>query len=195
MVCGVYICSVCLKQISTTSKIKIEDIQVIERPIFVNEPKKLQIPIPHFPYLITFSRAEFAHNPVRYFAILSMQRSGSGWLETLLNSHINVSSDGEIFLVLDRRRNASSVIETLDRVLNLDRFTSASKNECSAAVGFKWMLNQERIPVEEVFVQLNCNKEGLSYDEGQKRLHLFGTNKLEEKKESKVLKFLGFTNI
>jgi hypothetical protein len=24
----------------------------------------------------------------------------------------------------------------------LDWFTSASKNECSAAVGFKWMLNQ-----------------------------------------------------
>ncbi|XP_065866910.1 ATPase 9, plasma membrane-type [Euphorbia lathyris] len=50
----------------------------------------------------------------------------------------------------------------------------------------------ERIPVEEVFVQLNCSKEGLSSDEGQKRLQLFGPNKLEEKKESKVLKFLGF---
>ncbi|XP_065869236.1 uncharacterized protein [Euphorbia lathyris] len=142
MVCGVYICSVCLKQISTTSKIKIEDIQVIERPISVNQPQKLQIPIPHFPHPITFSRAECAHNPVRYFAILSMQRSGSRWLETLLNSHINVSSNGEIFSVLDGRRNASSVIETLERVYNLDWFTSASKNECSAAVVFKWMLNQ-----------------------------------------------------
>ncbi|EOA24530.1 hypothetical protein CARUB_v10017785mg [Capsella rubella] len=88
------------------------------------------------------SRDECGHNPVRYFAILSMQRSGSGWFETLLNSHNNVSSNGEIFSVLDRRKNISSIIQTLDRVYNLDWFTSASKNECSAAIGFKWMLNQ-----------------------------------------------------
>ncbi|EEF35074.1 H(\+)-transporting atpase plant/fungi plasma membrane type, putative [Ricinus communis] len=50
----------------------------------------------------------------------------------------------------------------------------------------------ERIPVEEVFQQLNCTREGLSSDEGQKRLQIFGPNKLEEKKESKFLKFLGF---
>ncbi|CAL0306448.1 unnamed protein product [Lupinus luteus] len=30
----------------------------------------------------------------------------------------------------------------MDKVYNLDWFTSASKNECTAAVGFKWMLNQ-----------------------------------------------------
>lgn len=71
-----------------------------------------------------------------------MQRSGSGWFETLLNSHINVSSNGEIFLVNQRRDNMSSIKTTLDRVYNLDWFSSASKNECSAAVGFKWMLNQ-----------------------------------------------------
>ncbi|GAV72384.1 E1-E2_ATPase domain-containing protein/Cation_ATPase_N domain-containing protein/Hydrolase domain-containing protein, partial [Cephalotus follicularis] len=50
----------------------------------------------------------------------------------------------------------------------------------------------ERIPVDEVFEQLKCTKEGLSSEEGQKRLQIFGLNKLEEKKESKVLKFLGF---
>ncbi|KAL5772791.1 hypothetical protein ACOSQ2_012715 [Xanthoceras sorbifolium] len=50
----------------------------------------------------------------------------------------------------------------------------------------------ERIPVEEVFEQLNCTKNGLSSEEGQKRLEIFGPNKLEEKKESKFLKFLGF---
>ncbi|KAL5697390.1 P-type H(+)-exporting transporter [Ranunculus cassubicifolius] len=50
----------------------------------------------------------------------------------------------------------------------------------------------ERIPVEEVFAQLNCTSEGLSSDEGAKRLQIFGLNKLEEKKESKFLKFLGF---
>ncbi|XP_022980072.1 plasma membrane ATPase 4-like isoform X1 [Cucurbita maxima] len=50
----------------------------------------------------------------------------------------------------------------------------------------------ERIPVEEVFEQLKCTREGLSSEEGRQRLQLFGPNKLEEKKESKFLKFLGF---
>lgn len=74
-----------------------------------------------------------------------MQRSGSGWFETLLNSHMNISSNGEIFGAKDRRTNASRVVEVLDQVYNLDWFSSASKNECSAAVGFKWMLNQVSI--------------------------------------------------
>ncbi|XP_008804905.1 plasma membrane ATPase-like [Phoenix dactylifera] len=50
----------------------------------------------------------------------------------------------------------------------------------------------ERIPVEEVFEQLKCTREGLSASEGENRLQIFGPNKLEEKKESKFLKFLGF---
>lgn len=89
-----------------------------------------------------YCREECACNPVPYFAILSIQRSGSGWFETLLNSHVNVSSNGEIFSVKHRRINISSIVSTMDRVYNLDWFTSASKNECSAAVGFKWMMNQ-----------------------------------------------------
>ncbi|XP_028781278.1 plasma membrane ATPase 4 [Neltuma alba] len=50
----------------------------------------------------------------------------------------------------------------------------------------------ERIPIEEVFEQLKCSREGLTSDEGANRLQVFGPNKLEEKKESKLLKFLGF---
>ncbi|KAJ8480583.1 hypothetical protein OPV22_024310 [Ensete ventricosum] len=50
----------------------------------------------------------------------------------------------------------------------------------------------ERIPIEEVFEQLKCTKEGLTSEEGANRIQIFGQNKLEEKKESKVLKFLGF---
>ncbi|KAK7265244.1 hypothetical protein RJT34_32861 [Clitoria ternatea] len=50
----------------------------------------------------------------------------------------------------------------------------------------------ERIPVEEVFQKLKCSRDGLSSDEGANRLQIFGPNKLEEKKESKILKFLGF---
>ncbi|GAA0151103.1 primary active transporter [Lithospermum erythrorhizon] len=50
----------------------------------------------------------------------------------------------------------------------------------------------ENIPVDEVFQQLKCSREGLSQAEGDNRLQIFGYNKLEEKKESKLLKFLGF---
>ncbi|KAH6779468.1 H[+]-ATPase 2 [Perilla frutescens var. hirtella] len=50
----------------------------------------------------------------------------------------------------------------------------------------------EKVPIEEVFEQLKCTREGLSTEEGANRLQIFGPNKLEEKKESKFLKFLGF---
>ncbi|KAI9192605.1 hypothetical protein LWI28_025366 [Acer negundo] len=53
-------------------------------------------------------------------------------------------------------------------------------------------IDLERIPIEEVFEQLKCSKNGLTAEEGQERLEIFGLNKLEEKKESKFLKFLGF---
>ncbi|XP_020241614.1 plasma membrane ATPase 4-like isoform X3 [Asparagus officinalis] len=50
----------------------------------------------------------------------------------------------------------------------------------------------EKVPVEEVFENLKCSREGLSSEEGEKRLQIFGYNKLEEKEESKLIKFLGF---
>lgn len=50
----------------------------------------------------------------------------------------------------------------------------------------------EHIPIEEVFVQLRCTKEGLTDEEAEARIQIFGHNKLEEKSESKILKFLGF---
>ncbi|KAJ1698496.1 hypothetical protein LUZ63_007008 [Rhynchospora breviuscula] len=50
----------------------------------------------------------------------------------------------------------------------------------------------ETIPVPEVFQQLKCSAEGLTNAEGAHRLEVFGPNKLEEKKENKFLKFLGF---
>ncbi|KAF3786077.1 Plasma membrane ATPase, partial [Nymphaea thermarum] len=50
----------------------------------------------------------------------------------------------------------------------------------------------ERIPIEEVFEQLKCTEKGLTSAEGEQRLQIFGPNKLEEQKESKLLKFLGF---
>ncbi|KAJ4905328.1 plasma membrane-type protein [Raphanus sativus] len=53
-------------------------------------------------------------------------------------------------------------------------------------------IDLENVPVEEVFQHLKSTKEGLTSNQVQERLTLFGYNKLEEKKESKILKFLGF---
>lgn len=41
---------------------------------------------------------------------------------------------------------------------------------------------QENVPLKEVFDHLKCTRDGLSSDEVQERLDLFGYNKLEEKK-------------
>ncbi|KAH7575203.1 hypothetical protein JRO89_XS02G0062100 [Xanthoceras sorbifolium] len=142
MVCGVYICSICLKQIGTRTTNEFLNVKVTQRPCPEPNIEPWEIPYVHYPKPITYSRAECACNPVRYFAILSMQRSGSGWFETLLNNHTNISSNGEIFSVKVRRSNISSIVETLDTIYNLDWLSSASKNECTAAVGLKWMLNQ-----------------------------------------------------
>ncbi|CAI5479950.1 unnamed protein product [Closterium sp. Yama58-4] len=96
----------------------------------------------HYPNPLNYSREECLCKPVHNFVVLSMQRSGSGWFETFLNSHPNISSHGEIFIVKPRRANMSAVAETLDSVYNLDWASSAAKNSCTSAVGFKWMLNQ-----------------------------------------------------
>ncbi|KAL6130603.1 hypothetical protein ACLB2K_068982 [Fragaria x ananassa] len=56
----------------------------------------------------------------------------------------------------------------------------------------KESVDLENVPLEEVFDHLKCTNDGLSSDEVKERLESFGYNKLEEKKESKFLKFLGF---
>ncbi|CAN0921843.1 ATPase 7, plasma membrane-type [Linum grandiflorum] len=56
----------------------------------------------------------------------------------------------------------------------------------------KESVDLENAPMEQVFEHLKCTRDGLSSDDIQERLELFGHNKLEEKKESKFLKFLGF---
>ncbi|WOL15241.1 plasma membrane ATPase 1-like [Canna indica] len=56
----------------------------------------------------------------------------------------------------------------------------------------KEAVDLENIPLEEVFENLRCGREGLTAEQAQQRLTIFGPNKLEEKKESKFLKFLGF---
>ncbi|CAL9155649.1 unnamed protein product [Musa hybrid cultivar] len=56
----------------------------------------------------------------------------------------------------------------------------------------KEAVDLENIPLEEVFENLRCTREGLTTQQAEERLAIFGHNKLEEKKESKILKFLGF---
>jgi len=115
----------------------------------------------HFPKPTSYSRGECSCTPVRFFVIVSMQRSGSGWFETLLNSHPNISSNGEIFNRVDRRENISSILQTLDKLYNLDWLTSAAKNDCTAAFGLKWMLNQGILENHDDIVSY-LNKKGVS---------------------------------
>lgn len=142
MICSVYICSVCLKQTKIQNKPYAVRTKLIEHPCQNSRIPQSEIPYVHYPEPTTYSRNECACTPVRFFVIVSMQRSGTGWFETLLNSHVNVSSNGEIFYSSGRRTNLSAITRTLDKVYNLDWYSSASKNQCTAAVGFKWMINQ-----------------------------------------------------
>ncbi|KAK3025119.1 hypothetical protein RJ639_043901 [Escallonia herrerae] len=53
-------------------------------------------------------------------------------------------------------------------------------------------IDLERLPLEEVFEQLRTSGAGLSSEDAEARLKIFGPNKLEEKPENKFLKFLSF---
>ncbi|XP_027167316.1 ATPase 10, plasma membrane-type [Coffea eugenioides] len=53
-------------------------------------------------------------------------------------------------------------------------------------------IDLEHIPLEEVFEQLRTSQAGLSSEDAEVRLQIFGPNKLEEKRENKILKFLSF---
>ncbi|XP_061350217.1 uncharacterized protein LOC133295403 [Gastrolobium bilobum] len=141
--CGMYIYSSNLEQTRVRTNTRLLELIVVNKSsCHPSSVEEWEVPYLHYPDPKTYSREECACNPVQFFSILTMQRSGSGWFETFLNSHINVSSNGEIFSIPKRRENVSSILKTMDEVYNLDWFTSASKNECSAAVGYKWMLNQ-----------------------------------------------------
>ncbi|KAJ0975962.1 hypothetical protein J5N97_017927 [Dioscorea zingiberensis] len=162
MICSVYICSVCLKQIGTQSNLRLmKVINHVEKPCHDPAIQGSEFPSVHYPEPTSYTRNECACNPVRLFAILSMQRSGSGWFETLLNSHVNVSSHGEIFSNKERRSNITSITATLDKIYNLDWYSSASKNECTAAVGLKWMLNQGLMKHHKEIVEY-FNERGVS---------------------------------
>uniref|UniRef100_A0ACD5UJ19 Uncharacterized protein n=1 Tax=Avena sativa TaxID=4498 RepID=A0ACD5UJ19_AVESA len=159
---GLYVCYLSFNQIrlenrSEESSVEGQTENVCTRPFIRDE----ELPYVHFPKPEGYSRAECSCTPVCFFVIVSMQRSGSGWFETLLNSHPNISSNGEIFNRMDRRENVSSILQTLDKLYNLDWLTSAAKNECTAAFGFKWMLNQGFMDHHDDILSY-LNKKGVS---------------------------------
>lgn len=161
-ICGLYMFSVCVRQRNMNVKSRYILRQVLDKIPCQKPVSRLEESVSlHFPLPRTHTRDECACTPVHFFAILSMQRSGSGWFETLLNSHPNISSHGEIFSVKERRQNFSIISHTLDTVYNLDWTSSSIKNECTAAVGLKWMLNQGALEYNREVVDY-FNKRGIS---------------------------------
>lgn len=54
------------------------------------------------------------------------------------------------------------------------------------------LIYQERLPLEEVFEQLRTSPAGLSSDDAEARLQIFGPNMLEEKPVSAKYLFTNF---
>ncbi|KAJ1292230.1 hypothetical protein BS78_02G376000 [Paspalum vaginatum] len=162
VLCGFYVWYLSFNQITLENK-REGGIKEEQSETFCRKPDVPfeELRYVHFPKPTSYSRRECSCTPVRFFVIVSMQRSGSGWVETLLNSHPNISSNGEIFNRVDRRENISSILQTLDKLYNLDWFTSAAKNECTAAFGLKWMLNQGILENHGDIVRY-LNKKGVS---------------------------------
>ncbi|KAG0449733.1 hypothetical protein HPP92_027165 [Vanilla planifolia] len=161
MICSAYICLFCSKQIPSPLGTHIPIIKQEEQTCHDSRILQTQLLHANYPKPKTYSREECKCTPVRLFVIVSMQRSGSGWFETLLNSHRNISSHGEIFRNIERRRNRDAIMRVLDDVYNLDWNSSASKWHCTGAVGFKWMLNQGVMDHYEEIVEY-FNRRGVS---------------------------------
>ncbi|KAF8156015.1 plasma-membrane proton-e [Crassisporium funariophilum] len=56
----------------------------------------------------------------------------------------------------------------------------------------KEKVDLETVVIEDVFQLLQCDENGLNTEEAQRRLELFGPNKLEDKQQNAFLQFLGF---
>lgn len=138
--CGFYICWMGINYKLSAGNLGLKSLNVHVNDLWSSNLGSH--PIQHLPKAVKYDRGTCACLPAHNFVILSMQRSGSGWFETLLNSHPNISSHGEIFSVKSRRTKFSAIVSALDAIYNLDWNSSASKNDCISAVGFKWMLNQ-----------------------------------------------------
>ena len=57
----------------------------------------------------------------------------------------------------------------------------ASKQEGNLDAVLKEAVDLEHIPIDEVFENLRCSHQGLTSEQAQQRLQIFGPNRLEEK--------------
>ncbi|KOM51526.1 hypothetical protein LR48_Vigan09g018500, partial [Vigna angularis] len=107
VLCGIYIFTISVEQKGVSTSNKLLENTVFKQPCH-HPPgvEEWEVSYLHYPEPKTFSREECACNPVRFFCIVSMQRSGSGWFETFLNSHINglMEHHEEIGEYFERRR-------------------------------------------------------------------------------------------
>ncbi|KAG5544966.1 hypothetical protein RHGRI_017431 [Rhododendron griersonianum] len=69
---------------------------------------------------------------------------------------------------------------------------SLLEKTCGLIKRFPEYFDVERFPLEDVFEQLRTSRGGLTSEDAEVRLQIFGPNKLEEKTENKILKFLSF---
>ncbi|KAL2896794.1 Plasma membrane ATPase 4 [Bienertia sinuspersici] len=107
-------------------------------------------------------------------------------IEVIMVEFIRFSSSSSLLVRVTENEDENEMKDDVVRNMAVDDRPSSLeeiKNE---------NVDLETIPIEEVFQKLECSRQGLSSDEGAIRLQTFGPNKLEEKKESKFLKFLGF---
>lgn len=82
--------------------------------------------------------------------------------------------------------------ETVDLVIDLIKacsFLLFGVLACVLLIESFFFCVQENIPIEEVFENLRCSKEGLTSASAAERLLIFGHNKLEEKKVQSVSLF------
>jgi hypothetical protein len=107
----------------------------------LDQPRQ-DMPTRMYPKPSSYERGNCSCTPVAPFILLSMQRSGSGWVETLLNSHPNLRSHGEVFKVRKREEGWNETRAALEAVFNMEKVKE--EKECLSAVGLKWMLNQVR---------------------------------------------------
>jgi hypothetical protein len=107
----------------------------------LDQPRQ-DMPTRTYPKPSSHERGNCSCTPIAPFILLSMQRSGSGWVETLLNSHPNLRSHGEVFKVRKREEGWNETRAALEAVFNMEKVKE--EKECLSAVGLKWMLNQVR---------------------------------------------------
>ncbi|XP_066396570.1 uncharacterized protein [Miscanthus floridulus] len=73
MLCGISICSMCMKQLGSDGWSRIVKIEVAEQPCNKSTVPPSEVQFVYYPQPITYSREECKCNAVQFFAIISSQ--------------------------------------------------------------------------------------------------------------------------